>query len=293
MCLQRTSGDHAAMTKTFKGDPVYPGSMPDWWQQTEELLAESATRAGLSVAWVALEEAAKWEAQMDGVFEQTDMTCLKEQVDQALQQVVADFSHPAVLLDPFLPECPVIALNQAAQTLTGWDEVGMNSGVAYADSRLEETHYAGGAGGAYHVNYGAFSKEEVLEQLAVRTACCNGRPCVATFRRMYEFPSKEPVFMKLQGVTIGQGIIKGALSGGEVWYLIGILGQTGGNPEEWSASSEAVDIWASLSEAVEKAMTQNEAILAQPVPTQDTPHPYGGQVATIRRPIWHTAVPHA
>jgi len=285
--LQRTSGDHSAMTITFRGDPVYRGTMKEWWAKVEELALDSATRSGLTVAWISAHEASKWEVQTDGIFEQTDHFVQKEQLDQALIQVVESFEHPALLLDPFLPECPVIGLNRAAQALTGWKDI---SNVASADKILEQVRFSGGAGNAYHVNYGAYTKEEDEERLAVRTACTNGRPCVATFRDMYAFPSKAPVFLKMQGVTLCQGAVSGPLSGGDVWYLVALLGTEASSTQVW-AESEAMDQkWTSLSHSVGKVIADPAAILTMPMPPEDEPHPYGGMVSLVRLPLWHRPI---
>lgn len=291
IALQRTSGDHTALTRTFNGDRAYRGTMADWWVQIEDLVSGEATRTGLSVAWVQAEDAAKWEASFkSGIFEQTQFFCRKEQLDQALQKAMSDLSYPAILLDPFLPECPVIGLNQAAQELTGWKN--MSSHVASADRVLEQVDYAGGAGGAYHINYGAYSMDEVEERLAVRASCCNGRPCLARFRRMYDYPpdsaAGEPqIFMKLQGVTLCQGVIAGPLSGGDVWYLVGILGKDDVSAQNWFASAETIENWSCLQEAVMKVLNEPEGINNFPMPSEEAPHPYGGQVALLRSPLWH------
>lgn len=162
-----------------------------------------------------------------------------------------------------------MALNQAAQSQTGWEPAG--PGVASADAFYLEGKDVEAAG-AYHLNYGAYhsSAAEVAERLAVRAAHANGRPCVATFRPMHEWAGKQPMSMFLQGVTVAQDF-GGSAQGDAVWYLFAFL--QGRGSDDFRVES------ASLSAALSSLMCS-----ARVPETQDTD---SCMVELLRAPLFH------
>lgn len=258
------------------------------WKNIEKSLAQQVNASGLQTVpyWIGEEDTKYWEPT-SLTLEKTTDTCQKEQLDRVMSQAFINFTMcPVVLLDPILPECPVIAMNRAAQVLTGWDEI---TTASNADKVLEQINFAGGGGGAYHLNYGAYTYDEMQEKLSVHAACANGRPCLARFRDMYEFPSKDPIYMKLQGVTLSEGSGSGPLNGAGIWYLIGVLGRNSvsDSAEHWAEGKEVRQGWASLQSVVQQVMDQRETLKDVPMPPKDSPHPYGGRVTLLSKPMWH------
>eukprot|EP00438_Fugacium_kawagutii_P004325 Skav220057 [mRNA] locus=scaffold1709:5302:27213:- [translate_table: standard] len=201
-------------------DMRYGLSNAEWWTLAALRLQEKAGKA--------VESAAAWIAEPTGIFQQTDILCRKEDLDKAIWKSLDALKFPILLCDPFLPECPVIGVNPAAQTLTDWAAAGDE--VTLADAKL-----LSGAGplqrGAQYLTYGRYDKGEELERVAVRTACANGRPCSVAFRGMYAFRGK--CSMWLQGVTVAQGVNKGPLGGGmQIWYLATWLDAAGCGHED-------------------------------------------------------------
>jgi len=256
------------------------------WGFIEKRLEEIAVNVGLSTSWISEKDQLAWKPSI-GKPELNKEHCNKEQLDQVLQSVVERSRVPAVLLDPFLPECPVIAVNAAAQKLTGWTETSSTT-AASADRVLEEVDYSGGGGGAYYLNYGAYDHDQTDERLAVQAACANGRPVTAMFRDMYEQSNPEkPVYMRLQGMTVGQGSGPGPLNGEPIWYLVGLLGNTGTDPEDWEQSKEMKNGWANLRTSLEIATQTPEVIRDMNMPPIN--HPMGGRVVLASQAVWHNA----
>jgi hypothetical protein len=283
--IQRTQGDRAATGDNYKGDPVFEGTMNEWWTHIEQLVLQAASQQALTVSWVSPHEAAIWGAQLRGVYSQTEQFCRKEQLNKVLLDLVEGFGKPVALLDPFLPECPVIALNAEAQKLTKWGPISID--VSSADQHLEQLQFSHGAGGAYHINYGAYTSEEDDERLEVRTACCNGRPCFATFRRMYEYPDVDPVLMSLQGVTLGQGVHEGPLSGDDVWYLVAIFGQDAVGLDTWRESAEVTQTGQQLADLITGVLANGQQVQSESVSDSSSTNPYGGEIMLLGQPVWH------
>mmetsp|Transcript_86223 Transcript_86223/g.155311 ORF Transcript_86223/g.155311 Transcript_86223/m.155311 type:complete len:432 (-) Transcript_86223:557-1852(-) len=264
ICSQHKMGD-----KKSYGPPDL-----DWWARIEQLVAGKAKDAGLTEHWIRKEESSLWCGVLDGIFEQTDHLCRKEQLDQALIKAMSALPFPFLLCDPFLPDCPVICLNEAAQALTGWGEV--RAGVAQADVKLLEGA-PGPTHGAYHVNYGRYKageEEEEAERLAVRATCANGRPCAAKFRQMHELSGDTPCSIWFQGCSMAQGV-KGPLSGTTVWYLIGLLSPEP-DPVQWSRGASCTKDMASCRSAFEKVLSRPEtwqgAESNEPPPSEPASH---------------------
>lgn len=269
------------------GEKTY-GRDATWWQELEALVARAAAAENLQARWFTPEDAGLWEGCEDGYFIQTETLCRKERLDEAVARAVASLPFPAFACDPFLPECPVIALNAAARALTGWAEVG--KGVAAADKRLLDGA-KGAARGAYHINYGQYGEEESehQERLSVRAACSNGRPCAARFRDMYGEPGEEAPCMWLQGATLAQGVNAGPLSGCDVWYLLGVLGEKA-EPEEWSSSAKLKEAMDALRSSLAKFIDpRHSPWLTTAVSETEAGHPYGGDVKLLQVPLWHGA----
>jgi len=287
--VQRTRGDLKA-EGTFQGDPVYAGTTKEWWEKIESLMRDFAPAVGLEPSWISEQEASRWHTAIRGTFKQTDTRCRKEQLDGVMKELVANLAQPVLLLDPFLPDCPVIAVNKAAQALTGWSEIDLN--IAECCQRMSEDDSLL-AGGAYHINYGLYTREDQGERIAVRTACSNGRPCAAAFRDMYKSRDEPPVPMWLQGVTLAVGVDEGPLSGGDVWYLIALLGDASSPGEEDCASSIQPDgEWNVVSMHMEALLKDSELKdklnAVQPLAS---PHPYGGEIKLLDDALWHAALP--
>ncbi|CAJ1459470.1 unnamed protein product [Effrenium voratum] len=268
-------------------DLRYGSRCAEWWLLADAKLKEKAAAANMEVFWIAEKESRRWAADLTGTFQQTDILCRKENLDEVLIKAVNKHDFAILLCDPFLPECPVIALNEAAQKLTGWGPVGNE--VTRADAKLmagaDALHR-----GAQYLTYGRYSPGEEEERIAVRTACANGRPTAASFRPMYSLPGE--CSMWLQGVSLAQGVNKGPLSGGgNVWYLVGLLSSE--PKERWaeaaptSASMAAVKV--SFQEILDTAET---ALPCQTVPCveMEAPtagHPYGGDIRLVKETLWH------
>lgn len=257
-----------------------------WWEMLYELCDAKAAAAGVRVHWITEEASLKWQGVEDGIFEQTDFLCRKEVLDQALIMSIMELPFPAFICDPFLPECPLIGLNAAAQALTGWKEV--SSEVIDSDKKLVDGSKAAERG-SYHVSYGIYGQDEEEERLAVRAACANGRPCVVRFRRMYEPPSKD-ITLQLQGVTLAQGVNRGPLSGCDVWYLLGLLGRAS-DRVKWVEGSDYAAAITSIRSSVERILRPDlTPQLSVPFEESSFLHPYGGDLKLLRTPLWHTQI---
>lgn len=270
-------------------DVQYGSRSSGWWKLAEDLVTKKASAVSLPVSWIQEEEASKWQAELNGVFDQTEHLCRKEDLDAAILKALAHKKSPVILCDPFLPECPVIGVNAAAQAMTGWGHVGRQE-VASADVRLLAGAKPSERGG-YHLTYGRYAEgeEEELQRLAVRAARANGRPCSVKFRKMFELPGDRPLSLWLQGVTVAYGVNKGPLGGGaHIWYLVGILSDA--PVDAWEKEAPSSVAMASLKQALQEVLEAHDA-LPKPGDSQEAGekdwHPYGGDVRLLSKLVWH------
>lgn len=145
--------------------------------------------------------------------------------------------------------------------------------------------------GTYHLHFGRYYIGEEAERLAVRAAVTNGRPCAAHFRGMEEFRGKQPRTMWLQGITVGQGVSHvSTLRGAEVWYLVGILGDSG-DLVKWASSASCAKMKKLLHSAIENIMSDELALNEmQRSSKKVSSHVDVGDIKLIRSPLWHEAV---
>lgn len=244
-------------------DVQYGSRSSGWWKLAEDLVTKKASAVSLPVSWIQEEEASKWQAELNGVFDQTEHLCRKEDLDAAILKALAHKKSPVIL----------------------WRQE-----VASADVRLLAGAKPSERGG-YHLTYGRYAEgeEEELQRLAVRAARANGRPCSVKFRKMFELPGDRPLSLWLQGVTVAYGVNKGPLGGGaHIWYLVGILSDA--PVDAWEKEAPSSVAMASLKQALQEVLEAHDA-LPKPGDSQEAGekdwHPYGGDVRLLSKLVWH------
>eukprot|EP00929_Paragymnodinium_shiwhaense_P007703 TRINITY_DN111612_c0_g1_i1.p1 TRINITY_DN111612_c0_g1~~TRINITY_DN111612_c0_g1_i1.p1 ORF type:complete len:421 (-),score=102.30 TRINITY_DN111612_c0_g1_i1:59-1321(-) len=275
---------------TFGVTDTFVNAPPSkWLKMLEEWMADAAAAAGMEARWVSADEAQAWEPVPVGQLEQTECYCHKEHIDGVLIKAISDMDLPVVLCEPTLPDCPAIALSDAAQKLTGWRRPGEE--VLLSDATYMKGRCGISQTGTHHFNFGKYLQSEEAERLAVRAAITNGRACAASFRQMEEMPSEESrVSMWMQGVTPGYGVYSGPNSGHDIWYLVVILDDSGSGqtPLQWVHSEDFKTAWKSVQDKIQQSVQRAMSNDAESTPLPKTvAHPYGGEMKLLKTPLWH------